>query len=49
MSVVAALKDLSNAEDIASKFKTLFITFSLPNLYLNVFGAKNSPVGLINK
>ena len=47
ISLVAALKDLSNAVVFSSKLKTLFMTFNPPNFSLNVFAAKNSPVCLL--
>ena len=47
LSLVAALKDFSYAGGVSYKFKTLLITFSPPNLFLGVFGAKNSPVRLL--
>ena len=40
-SLVAALKDLPNAEGASSKLKTLFMTFDPPIFSLNVFAAKN--------
>ena len=47
LSLVAALKGLSNAEGVSSKLKTLFRIFNPPNFSLNVFAAKNSPVRLL--
>ena len=47
LSLIAALKDLSNPEDVSSKLKTLFMIFNSPNFSLNVFAAKNSPVRLL--
>ena len=46
LSLVAALKDFSNAGGVLLKFKTIFITFNPANLSLYVFRAKNSPVHL---
>ena len=46
-SLVAALKDLSNAVSVSSKFKTLLMTLNAPDLSFNVFGAKSSPVRLL--
>ena len=43
LSLVAALRDLSGAGGVSSKFKTLF----MPNLSLNVFDAKNSSERLL--
>ena len=47
LSLLAASKDLSNADGVSSKLKTLFIIFNPPNLSLNVFADKNSPVRLL--
>ena len=47
LSLIAALKDLFNADGISSKLKTFFIIFNAPNFSLNVFAAKNSPVRLL--
>ena len=49
LSLVATLKDHSNAGGISSKLKTLFIAFKTPTFSLSVFGAKNSPVHLLVK
>ena len=47
MSLVAALTDLSHADGVSSRLKTLFIIFNPPNFSLYVFAAKNSPVCLL--
>ena len=44
LTLVTALKDLSKVGGVVSMPKTFFIVFTPPNLSLNVFGAKNSPV-----
>ena len=41
LSLVVALRDVSNAGGVSSKFVTLFMTFNAPNLSFYVFGAKN--------
>ena len=46
LCLVAPLKDLSNAKDVSSRIKTLFMKFHLPNSSLKVFAAKNAPVRL---
>ena len=43
LSLLAALKDLSNAGGVLSIPKNFFIVFTPPNLSLQDFGAKNSP------
>ena len=47
LSLLTTLIYLSNADDVLSKLKTLFMIFNPPNVSLNVFGAKNSPVLLL--
>ena len=49
LSLVAALRDLSNAEGVSSRLNTLSMIFNLPNFSLNVFAAKDSPVRLLLK
>ena len=44
VSLVAASKDLSNTGHVLSMPRKCFIAFTLPNLFLNVFGARNPPV-----
>ena len=44
LSLVAALKDLSDEGGVLSTPKKLFIVFTPPNLSLRVFRVKNSPV-----
>ena len=39
LSLLSALKDLSNVDGVSSKLKALFILFNPPNFSLNVFGA----------
>ena len=41
LCLVAALNDLSNAEGVSPKLKTLFMIFNPPNFSLNAFAAKN--------
>ena len=43
-SLVAVLKDLSNTGGVLSMPRKFFIAFTPPDLSLNVFGARNSPV-----
>ena len=40
LSLVAALKDLSNEGGVLSTPEKILIAFTPPNLYLTVFGAK---------
>ena len=47
LSLVAALKDFSNAEGVSSKRKTLFMIFNPSNFSLSVFAAKISPARLL--
>ena len=47
LSLLATLIDLSNADGVLSRLRTLFIVFNPPNFSLNVFGAKNSLVRLL--
>ena len=47
LSLVAFLKDLSNADGVSSKPKTLFKTFNPPNFSLSIFAAKNALVRLL--
>ena len=47
LSLAATVTDLSNANGVLSRLKTLFIIFNPQNFYLNVFAAKNSPVALL--
>ena len=47
LSLVATVTDLSNANGVLYRLKTLFIIFNPQNFYLNIFAAKNSPVGLL--
>ena len=47
LSLVAALKNLSNAGSISSKLKILFMIFNPLNLPSNIFVAKNLPVCLL--
>ena len=46
-SLVVALKDLSNKGGDLSAPQKIFIVFTLPNLSLKVFGAKNSPFSFV--
>ena len=47
LSLLATLIDLSNADGVLSRLRTLFFVFNPPNFSLNVFGAKNSLVRLL--
>ena len=47
LSLVAALKNLSNAGGVSCKLKILFMIFNPPNLPSNIFVAKNLPVCLL--
>ena len=47
LSLVGALKDLSNAESVSSKIKILFMIFNPTNFSPNLFAAKNSPLRLL--
>ena len=47
LSLVTALKVLSNAEGLSSKLNKLFMIFNPPNFSVNVFAAKISPVRLL--
>ena len=47
LTLVAALKDMYNAEGVSSRFNTLFMIFNPPNFSLNIFADKNSPVRLL--
>ena len=47
LSLVAALEDLFSAEGVSSRLKIFFMIFNPPNVSLNVFAAKKSPVHLL--
>ena len=47
LSLISALTDLSNANGVSSRLKTLFIIFNRPNISLSVFVTKYRPVRLL--
>ena len=49
LSLLAALSGLSSKEDVLSMPKNFFIVFTPPNLFLKVFGTKNSPVCFVKE
>ena len=48
LSLVATLKDLSNAEGVSTVPRKFFIALNQPNLSLTVFVARNLPVCFVN-
>lgn len=49
VSLVTAVKDLSKAKGVSSMPRKFFVGFIRLSLFLNVFGARNSPVYFVKE